>query len=82
MATKLISKPAKRDSGIKDHGFPPNPYNDHAWIIGDPKIGKGTWIGAFCLIDGQGGLVIGKGCDIACGAHILTHSTGDLFGGI
>ena len=60
---------------MKDHGIPPNPYNPHAWIIGKPKIGKGTWIGAFCLIDGQGGLEIGKGCDISSGAHILTHST-------
>ena len=60
---------------MKNHGIPPNPYNPHAWIIGKPKIGKGTWIGAFCVIDGQGGLEIGKGCDIACGVHILTHST-------
>ena len=60
---------------MNDHGIPPNPFNPHAWIIGKPKIGKGTWIGAFCLIDGQGGLEIGKGCDISCGAHILTHST-------
>jgi acetyltransferase-like isoleucine patch superfamily enzyme len=55
--------------------LPSNPYNSFAWIVGNPKIGKGTWIGAFCLIDGQGGLEIGKGCDISCGAHILTHST-------
>jgi len=60
---------------MNEHGIPSNPYNPHAWIIGEPKIGKGTWIGAFCLIDGQGGLEIGKGCDISCGAHILTHST-------
>lgn len=60
---------------IQEHGIPSNPYNPHAWVIGKPKIGKGTWIGAFCLIDGQGGLKIGKGCDISCGAHILTHST-------
>lgn len=60
---------------MNEHGIPANPYNPHAWIIGEPKIGKGTWIGAFCLIDGQGGLEIGKGCDISCGAHILTHST-------
>lgn len=60
---------------MQDHGIPPNPYNPHAWIIGDPKIGKGTWIGAFCVIDGQGGLEIGEGCDISSGAHILTHST-------
>ena len=60
---------------MKNHGIPANPYNPHAWIIGKPKIGKGTWIGAFCLIDGQGGLEIGKGCDISSGVHILTHST-------
>ncbi|MBI2167207.1 MAG: acyltransferase [Candidatus Omnitrophica bacterium] len=60
---------------MKDHGIPPNPFNPHAWITGNPKIGKGTWIGAFCLIDGLGGLEIGKACDISCGAHIVTHST-------
>jgi acetyltransferase-like isoleucine patch superfamily enzyme len=58
-----------------DHGFPPNRYNPHAWIIGDPNIGEGTWIGAFTLIDGSGGLTIGTGCDISSGAHILTHSS-------
>ncbi len=58
-----------------NHGIPENPYNPHAWIIGNPKIGEGTWIGAFSLIDGQGGLEIGKGCDISSGAHLLTHST-------
>ncbi len=60
---------------MQDHGIPPNSYNPHAWIIGKPKIGKGTWIGAFCVIDAQGGLEIGKGCNISCGAHVLTHST-------
>jgi acetyltransferase-like isoleucine patch superfamily enzyme len=55
--------------------LPPNPYNAMSWVTGVPKIGKGTWIGAFCLIDGLGGLTIGKGCDISCGAHIVTHST-------
>ena len=39
--------------------FPPNPYNPHAWIIGEPTIGEGTWIGAFTVIDGSGGLTIG-----------------------
>ena len=56
-------------------GFPPNPYNAHAWISGDPKIGAGTWIGAFTLIDGSGGLEIGAGCDISSGVHIYTHSS-------
>jgi acetyltransferase-like isoleucine patch superfamily enzyme len=58
-----------------EHGLPPNPYNPHAWIVGTPAIGEGTWIGAFTLIDGSGGLSIGRGCDISSGAHILTHST-------
>jgi acetyltransferase-like isoleucine patch superfamily enzyme len=58
-----------------NHGILPNRYNPHAWLIGDPEIGEGTWIGAFTLIDGRGGLQIGNGCDISSGAHILTHST-------
>jgi acetyltransferase-like isoleucine patch superfamily enzyme len=60
---------------IEDHGIPPNRYNPHAWIINDPEIGEGTWIGAFTVIDGIGGLKIGKYCDISCGVHIITHST-------
>jgi acetyltransferase-like isoleucine patch superfamily enzyme len=55
--------------------LPANPYNPHAWIVGDPAIGAGTWIGAFTVIDGSGGLTIGSGCDISCGAQIYTHST-------
>ncbi len=55
--------------------LPENPYNPHAWIIGDPVIGAGTWIGAFTLIDGSGGLEIGVGCDISSGVHIYTHSS-------
>jgi acetyltransferase-like isoleucine patch superfamily enzyme len=56
-------------------GLPANPYNPHAWLIGDPDIGPGTWIGAFTVIDGSGGLVIGAGCDISCGVQIYTHSS-------
>jgi acetyltransferase-like isoleucine patch superfamily enzyme len=56
-------------------GLPDNPYNPLAWIVGDPVIGAGTWIGAFTVIDGSGGLQIGAGCDIASGVHIYTHSS-------
>lgn len=56
-------------------GLPENPYNPLAWIIGEPEIGDGTWIGAFTLIDGSGGLRIGAGCDISSGVHIYTHSS-------
>jgi acetyltransferase-like isoleucine patch superfamily enzyme len=54
---------------------PANPYNPHAWITGDPEIGPGTWIGAFTVIDGSGGLRIGAGCDVSCGVQIYTHSS-------
>lgn len=55
--------------------LPPNPYHPLAWIVGEPEIGEGTWIGAFTLIDGSGGLRIGRGCDISSGAHVYTHSS-------
>jgi acetyltransferase-like isoleucine patch superfamily enzyme len=55
--------------------LPANRYNAHAWIIGEPEIGEGTWIGAFTVIDGSGGLHIGAGCDVSCGAQIYTHSS-------
>jgi len=57
------------------HHLPANPYNPHAWVSGNPSIGEGVWIGAFCTIDGTGGLEIGEGCDISNGAAVLTHST-------
>src|SRR3954451_13473684 len=57
------------------HGLPENPYNPHAWIIGEPVIGEGTWIGAFTVIDGSGGLTIGSGGDVSTGAQIYTDSS-------
>ena len=57
------------------HQLPDNPYNAHAWIIGEPAIGTGSWIGSFCVIDGSGGLSIGDYCDISAGAQIYSHST-------
>ena len=52
-----------------------NKYHKFAQIIGDPIIGEGTWIGPFTIIDGSGGLKIGKNCDISSGVHIYTHDT-------
>jgi acetyltransferase-like isoleucine patch superfamily enzyme len=60
---------------VADHGLPPNRFNPHAWVTGDPTVGEGTWIGAFTVIDGSGGLTIGAGVDVSCGAQIYTHST-------
>ena len=53
----------------------PNKYHEMAWIIGNPEIAEDVWIGAFCVIDGSGGLKIGASCNISCGVHILTHDT-------
>lgn len=57
------------------HHLPPNRFNPHAWVIGEPEIGPNCWIGAFTVIDGSGGLKIGAGCEISAGAQIYTHST-------
>ncbi len=42
--------------------------------ISYPKIGKGTWIGHWTIIDGSQGLEIGENCSIRSGVHIYTHS--------
>lgn len=55
--------------------LPPNPYHELAWIAGAPEIGPECWIGAFTLVDGLGGLKIGRGCNISSGAQVLSHST-------
>ncbi len=50
-------------------------FNDFCIISGKPKIGKGTWIGYHTVIDGTGGLKIGKQCSISSGVHIYTHDS-------
>jgi acetyltransferase-like isoleucine patch superfamily enzyme len=49
-------------------------YNS-ATLIGDVEIGKNTWIGPFTLLDGGGGLKIGRYCSISTGCQLLTHDT-------
>jgi carbonic anhydrase/acetyltransferase-like protein (isoleucine patch superfamily) len=61
---------------VTDHGLPENPYNSHTWILGNPTIGKDSWIGAFTLVDAKyAAVTIGKGCNISSGAQIVSHST-------
>ena len=55
--------------------LPPNPWNEHAWVVGEPIVGEGTLIWAFTMIDASGGLTIGAGCDISTGAQVYTHSS-------
>lgn len=56
-------------------GLPANPYHPHAWFVGEPTIGEACWIGAFCVLDGSGGLTIGDACNLSAGTQIYTHST-------
>jgi acetyltransferase-like isoleucine patch superfamily enzyme len=43
-----------------------NPFHPLVWIHGDPRIGKGVYIGGFSEVNAQGSNVtIGDECDIA-----------------
>jgi acetyltransferase-like isoleucine patch superfamily enzyme len=50
---------------------------DSALVIGDVKVGRETWIGPQCVIDGSGGLEIGSHSSIAAGVHVYSHDTID-----
>jgi acetyltransferase-like isoleucine patch superfamily enzyme len=49
-------------------------YNS-SYIYGDVEVGPDTWIGPFTLLDGTGGLRIGRNCSISAGVQIYTHDT-------
>lgn len=52
-----------------------NIYNS-ALVYGDVKVGRGTWIGPYTLLDGSGGgLSIGDYCSISAGVQLYTHDT-------
>lgn len=48
---------------------------DTSVVLGDVKVGSDTWIGPFVVLDGSGGLRIGRNCSISAGVHIYTHNT-------
>jgi acetyltransferase-like isoleucine patch superfamily enzyme len=48
---------------------------DSSLVLGDVKVGSGSWIGPFTVLDGSGGLSIGDHCSISAGVHIYTHDT-------
>jgi acetyltransferase-like isoleucine patch superfamily enzyme len=49
---------------------------DNVLVLGDVRVGRNTWIGPGCILDGSGGyLQIGDWCSISGGAHIYTHHT-------
>lgn len=49
-------------------------YSD-SLVIGNVKVGEKTWIGPYTVLDGSGGLLIGKNCSISAGVQIYTHDT-------
>jgi acetyltransferase-like isoleucine patch superfamily enzyme len=48
---------------------------DSSQVIGNVTVGADTWIGPFTIIDGSGGLTIGRNCALSAGVHIYTHDT-------
>ena len=49
---------------------------DNVLVLGDVKVGRRTWIGPGCILDGSGGgLEIGDFCSISSGVQIYTHHT-------
>lgn len=44
-------------------------------VYGDVAVGADTWVGPFTLLDGTGGLRIGRNCSISAGVQIYTHDT-------
>lgn len=57
-------------------GFKKNANIYHnSYVYGDVQVGENTWIGPFTLLDGSGGLTIGRYCSISAGVKIYTHDT-------
>ncbi|WP_322513870.1 acyltransferase [Rhodopseudomonas palustris] len=49
---------------------------DNVLVLGDVQVGRHTWIGPGCILDGSGGgLRIGDHCSLSSGVQIYTHQT-------
>ena len=48
---------------------------DSSLVLGDVSVGEKTWIGPFTVLDGSGGLTIGRTCSISSGVQIYSHDT-------
>lgn len=47
----------------------------HSYVYGDVQVGEHTWIGPFTILDGSGGIRIGRYCSISAGVQIYTHDS-------
>jgi acetyltransferase-like isoleucine patch superfamily enzyme len=49
---------------------------DNVLVLGEVRVGRNSWIGPNCILDGSGGgLEIGDWCSISAGVQIYTHNT-------
>jgi acetyltransferase-like isoleucine patch superfamily enzyme len=48
---------------------------DSSLVLGDVKVGENTWIGPFTIMDGRGGLTVGRYCNISAGVQLYSHDT-------
>jgi acetyltransferase-like isoleucine patch superfamily enzyme len=49
---------------------------DNVLVLSEVRVGRNTWIGPGCILDGSGGgLEIGDWCSISAGVQIYTHNT-------
>jgi acetyltransferase-like isoleucine patch superfamily enzyme len=48
---------------------------DSAVVFGDVRVGERSWIGPSTVLDGSGGLSIGRTCSISAGVQIYTHDS-------
>lgn len=48
---------------------------DSAIVLGEVRVGAGTWIGPQVILDGSGGLDIGSTCSISAGVQVYTHDS-------
>src|SRR5437868_12382421 len=48
---------------------------DSSLVLGDVQVGEGTWVGPNTMLDGRGGLSIGRYCSISAGVQLYSHDT-------
>ena len=48
---------------------------DSALVLGEVTVGAQTWIGPSTVLDGSGGLAIGRTCSISAGVQVYSHDS-------
>lgn len=48
---------------------------DSTAVFGDVQVGRDSWIGPNCVLDGSHGLEIGSTCSISAGCQLYSHDT-------